>query len=264
MKIGFIGCGNMARAMIGGIIKGGVAAPEDICVSARSTESVDRAVSDFKVTGCNSNSEVAVASDVVIYAVKPQMYEAVIKETAGCFDDKKIAVSIAPGKSLEWMGKLFPAGTKIVRANPNTPAMVGEGITAYCGNEKVDADDKAVIKKILNSFGDSVEMGEHQMAGFISICGSSPAYVYMMIDAMADGGVLGGIPKATAIKLAAQAVLGSAKMVLETGEHPDLLKDQVCSPAGTTIEAVRTLEGMGFRSAIIEAEKACADRASSM
>ncbi len=264
MKIGFIGCGNMARAMINGIIKGKVTAPGDIFVSARSIESVDKAVSDFKVTGCKTNSEVVTASDVVIYAVKPQVYETVIKETAGCFDQDKIAVSIAPGKSLEWMGKLFPAGTKIIRANPNTPAMVGEGITAYCTNAAVDTYDKAIVTEILGSFGSSVEMSENQMAGFISICGSSPAYVYMMIDAMADGGVLAGIPKATAIRLAAQAVLGSAKMVLETGEHPDLLKDQVCSPAGTTIEAVRVLEGMGFRAAVIEAEKACADKAASM
>ena len=264
MKIGFIGCGNMAKAMMTGIIKGKVADYKEIYVSARSADTVNYAMSYFGVNGFMDNREVASNADIVIYAVKPQMYEDIIKETADCFDDKKIAVSIAPGKSLEWMGKLFPAGTKIVRANPNTPAMVGEGITAYCGNAAVTEDDKAAIAKILNSFGGSLEMSESQMAGFISICGSSPAYVYMMIDAMADGGVLAGIPKATAIKLAAQAVLGSAKMVLETGEHPDLLKDQVCSPAGTTIEAVRTLEGMGFRSAIIEAEKACADKASSM
>jgi len=264
MKIGFIGCGNMAKAMIGGIIKGNVASPENVFVNSKTRESVERFVKEFKVTPCADNREVVKNSDVVVFAVKPQMYEVVIRETADCFDDKKIAVSIAPGKSLEWMGKLFPTGTKIVRANPNTPAMVGEGITAYCANSATLEQDMDVVRSILNSFGDSVEMSENQMAGFISICGSSPAYVYMMIDAMADGGVLSGIPKATAIKLAAQAVLGSAKMVLETGEHPDLLKDQVCSPAGTTIEAVRTLEGMGFRSAIIEAEKACADKASSM
>jgi len=264
MKIGFVGCGNMARAMIGGIIKGGVAAPGDIFVSAKTAESVEKAVKDFSVTGCRSNGEVVEKSDVIIFAVKPQMYEAVLSETAGSFTEDKTAVSIAPGKTLDWMASLLPAGTKIVRANPNTPAMVGEGITAYCANGSVGEKDREAVCRIFESFGGACEMTESQMAGFIALCGSSPAYIYMLIDAMADGGVLGGIPKATAIKLAAQAVLGSAKMVLETGEHPDLLKDQVCSPAGTTIEAVAVLEELGFRSAVIEAERACMDKCNSI
>ncbi len=264
MKIGFIGCGNMARAMIGGIIKGGVAAPSDIFVSARTSESVEKAVKDFSVTGCGSNAKVVENSDVIVYAVKPQMYEDILRETADSFTPGKIAVSIAPGKTLEWMGSLLPAGTKIVRANPNTPAMVGEGITAWCANSAADEKDIEAVTTIFNSFGQSCELTEKQMAGFIALCGSSPAYIYMLIDAMADGGVLGGIPKATAIRLAAQAVLGSAKMVLETGEHPDLLKDQVCSPAGTTIEAVAVLEKLGFRSSLIEAERSCIDKCNKM
>ena len=260
MKIGFIGCGNMSRAMIGGIIRSKAASPEDIFVSSKTADSVEKAINDFGVVGCFDNRKVVENADIIIFGVKPQIYEDVMKETADLFDGKKIAVSIAPGKSISWMEELLGSDTKIVRCNPNTPAMVGEGITAYCANSRVDEADLEHIRLILESFGKSCEMSESQMAAFISVCGSSPAYIFMLIDAMADGGVLGGIPKAKAIELAAQAVLGSAKMVLETGMHPAQLRDMVCSPAGTTIEAVKVLEEKGFRSALIEAEAACTDK----
>ncbi len=264
MKIGFIGCGNMARAIIGGIIKMQVAKPEDIFVSAHTEASVKKAEADFSVNGCGSNTEVVKNSDIVFYAVKPQVYEEVISETAGDLTKEKVAVSIAPGKTLKWLGERMGSDIKIVRAMPNTPAQVGEGATAVCVNDAVTDSDLESVNRIFESIGRVYMLKESMMDGFISVCGSSPAYIYMLIDAMADGAVIGGIPKSQAIQLAAQAVLGSAKMVLETGIHPAELRDKVCSPAGTTIEAVRVLEEMGFRSAVIEAEVECQKKSASM
>lgn len=260
MKIGFIGLGNMAGAMISGIINSTLAAPEDIYGSANTKESVERAVNKYGINGCNDNGQVVLNSDVVIFAVKPQMYETVIKTVAEFITPEKIVVSIAPGKTIEWLASLMPAGSKIVRCMPNTPALVGEGCTGVCRNEKVLTEDFAKVMSILESFGKAFEVKESVMDAVVAVSGSSPAYIFIMIEAMADGAVMAGMPRAQAYEFAAQSVLGSAKMVLETGRHPGDLKDMVCSPAGTTIEAVRVLEERGFRAAVIAAEKACADK----
>ena len=148
---------------------------------------------------------------------------------------------------------------KIVRTMPNTPALVGEGMTAACVNPYVTEEEKDYAQKILESFGKVEIVPEHLIDAVVAVSGSSPAYVFMFIEAMADAAVAEGMPRAQAYQFAAQAVYGSAKMVMETGKHPGELKDMVCSPAGTTIEAVRVLEERGFRSAVIEAMKACAD-----
>ena len=144
---------------------------------------------------------------------------------------------------------------------PNTPALVGEGMTGACRNEYVTDEDYATVLQILGSFGEVETIPENLMDVCVSVSGSSPAYIYILIEAMADGAVVDGMPRAQAYKFAAQSVLGSAKMVLETGKHPGELKDQVCSPGGTTIEAVRVLEEKGFRSSVIEAMKACVRKA---
>ena len=147
---------------------------------------------------------------------------------------------------------------------PNTPALVGEGITAVCKNSLVNKEEFSYIMSLLSSFGLAEEISENLMDVVVSVSGSSPAYVFMFIEAMADAAVLDGMPRDKAYKFAAQAVLGSAKMVIETGKHPGELKDMVCSPAGTTIEAVRILEEKGFRSSVIEAMKACTDKSRSL
>ena len=172
-------------------------------------------------------------------------------------DERKIIVSIAPGKTLDWLFGQFGKKVKLVRCMPNTPALVGEGMTGVCSNEAVTEGELEMVLRILESCGRAEVLPERLMDAVVSVSGSSPAYVFLFIEAMADAAVADGMPRAQAYRFAAQAVLGSAKLVLETGKHPGELKDMVCSPGGTTIEAVRVLEEKGMRSAVMEAMKAC-------
>ena len=175
-----------------------------------------------------------------------------------------IVVSIAAGQTMANIERLFGKNIRLARSMPNTPALVLEGAAGVCFNNAVGSEDKETAMDIFSSFGIAHEVSESMMDAVIGVSGSSPAYVFMFIEAMADAAVAEGMPRAQAYELAAQTVLGSAKMVLETGKHPGELKDMVCSPAGTTIEAVRVLEKEGFRSAVMEAVSACAKRAREM
>ena len=257
MKIGFIGCGNMAGAMVGGMIGSGKVDKTDIIVSARSQETLQKRSKALGVATTLDNRKVAEESDVLFFAVKPQFYAEVIREVAFSVKEDAIVVSIAPGITLASLEKLFERPLKIVRTMPNTPAQVGEGMTGVCKNERVSDEEMTMICELLSTFGKAEEVPERLMDVVVSVSGSSPAYVFMFIEAMADAAVADGMPRAQAYKFAAQSVLGSAKMVLETGKHPGELKDMVCSPGGTTIEAVRVLEAKGLRSAVIEAMKSC-------
>jgi pyrroline-5-carboxylate reductase len=267
MKIGFIGLGNMAIAMIGGIVKKGIVKPEEILGSSKTEASVKRAVDALGICGMRDNTEVAKQSDILVLSVKPQMYENVIKEIKEVIRQETIVISIAPGKTIEWLTELFGFSdqtAKVIRCMPNTPALVGEGCTGVCFGKGITDNEKGKVLDILNSFGKAIEIAEHLMDTVVGVSGSSPAYVFVMIEAMADAAVADGMPRQQAYEFAAQAVYGSAKMVLETGEHPGKLKDMVCSPGGTTIEAVRVLEEKGFRSAVIEAQKACVAKSKSL
>lgn len=264
MKIGFIGLGNMASAMIGGMIQKGLVKAEDILGSDARQESVEKAVEKFGITGMGKNTETASESDVLVLSIKPQMYEGVIGEIKDSIREDTVIVSIAPGKTMEWMEKQFGKKRKLVRCMPNTPALVGEGCTGVCFHELVAEEEKKNTLKLLESFSKAIEVAENLMDVVVGISGSSPAYVFMFIEAMADSAVADGMPRKQAYEFAAQAVLGSAKMVLETGMHPGELKDMVCSPGGTTIEAVKVLEEKGLRSAIIEAQSACVKKSRSL
>lgn len=264
MKIGFIGLGNMASAMIGGILKKGVAGPEDIIGNARSEASRKKAKDAFGITIMGDNCEVAAGADILILAVKPQMYPGVIAQIKDEVRERTVVVSIAPGKTMAWLKEQFQRDVKLVRCMPNTPALVGEGCTGVCRSANVTEEEMQSVLTILESFGKAFAVEEHLMDTVVGVSGSSPAYVFLFIEAMADAAVMDGMPRALAYEFAAQAVLGSARMVLETGMHPGALKDMVCSPAGTTIEAVRVLEEKGFRSSVIEAQKACVDKARNM
>ena len=218
----------------------------------------------FGINVTDSNKEVVDNAEVIILSVKPQFYEDVINQIKGDIKENQIVITIAPGKTLAWLAEKFGKDVKIVRTMPNTPAMVGEGMTAMCPNEHLTEEEVAYVKSLLESFSRVEIVAERLMDVVVSVSGSSPAYVFMMIEAMADAAVSGGMPRPQAYQFAAQAVLGSAKMVLDTGKHPGELKDMVCSPAGTTIEAVRTLEELGFRSSIIEAMKVCEEISKSL
>ena len=264
MKLGFIGTGNMASAIMGGIIKNNVIPAEEIIGADLFAPGRERVQKEYGINVTADNKEVAQKAETIILSVKPQFYESVIADIKDVVTDKQIIITIAPGKTLAWLAEQFGKDVKIVRTMPNTPAMVGEGMTAVCPNEHLTEDEIAYVKSLLESFSRAEIVPERLMDVVTAVSGSSPAYVFMLIEAMADAAVSGGMPRKQAYQFAAQAVLGSAKMVLDTGKHPGELKYMVCSPAGTTIEAVRTLEELGFRSSIIEAMKVCEEMSRSL
>ncbi len=264
MKVGFIGLGNMGSAILGGILKQGSVTPSDVIVTDKAQIAVRKAVEMMKVNAATGNAEVAKQADILFLAIKPQIYEPVITEIASCVKDGAVIVSIAPGKTLNWLSDLFGGGKKIVRCMPNTPALVGAGCTGVCKNDLVTDEEMQKVLTLLGSFGKAYMVPESLMDTVVGVSGSSPAYVFMFIEAMADAAVADGMPRPQAYEFAAQAVYGSAKMVLDTKMHPGALKDMVCSPGGTTIEAVRVLEEKGFRSAVIEAQKACVEKSKNM
>lgn len=259
MKLGFIGTGNMAGAIIGGIIKNGLIPPEEIIGSDISAPGREHMQNIYGIHVTPDNRKVAERAEVIFLCVKPQYYSTVIAEIKHVISNKQLVISIAPGKTLGWLEEHFGKPVKLVRTMPNTPAMVSRGMTAVCPNDCVSKEELEYVVSILKTIGETEVVPENLIDAVVAVSGSSPAYVFIMIEAMADAAVAEGMPRAQAYKFAAQAVYGSAKMVLETGRHPGELKDMVCSPAGTTIEAVRVLEKKGFRSALIESMKACAE-----
>lgn len=261
IKTGFIGCGSMGTAMLKGMLKSGAGKPEDFTASAKSEETKSKIKNELKIHPAASNKEVVEFSDIVFLTVKPQYYPQVIAEIREDVRPDQIFVSVAPGKTLEWLEEQFGKPVKLVRTMPNTPAMAGEGMTAYCVSGQVTLQEKEQIVQLCTYFGKAEEVPEHLMDVVTAVSGSSPAYVFLFIEAMADAAVAGGMPRAQAYTFAAQAVLGSAKLMLETGLHPGILKDMVCSPGGTTIEAVRVLEEKGLRSSVMEAMCACMKKA---
>jgi len=258
-KIGFIGAGNMAYAMLSGAANG--LDQVSLVYTDISTHRLEFVKESIGIDYVTTNVACAEQSDFIVLSIKPQYYDTVIKDIATLDLKDKILIAIAPGISIDWITKTLGQKVRIVRAMPNTPALVGEGMTGVCYEANDYSEEEInIIIGLFNSFGKMVKLTENQLDMIVPVSGSSPAYVYMLIEAMADAGVLFGLPRDSAYTLAAQSVYGAAKMVLETGQHPGVLKDAVCSPGGTTIEAVRTLEEKGFRSAIIEAMQACYDK----
>lgn len=260
MTIGFIGLGNMAKALMGGIISKGIFDPQDIIGSDPMEAAREGAAKKFGIQTRDNNSDVAREADVILLAVKPQFLKVAIADIMDDVDENKLIISIAAGKTLEWISKEFEKNVKVVRVMPNTPALVGEGCSAVCPNSLCSEKDLNVALEIFRSCGTANVVTENLMDVVTGVSGSSPAYVFLFIEAMADAAVLGGMPRKQAYEFAAQAVLGSAKMVLETGKHPGELKDMVCSPAGTTIEAVKVMEEKGFRGIVMDAVQAATER----
>lgn len=259
MKIGFIGCGNMGTAMIRGMIDSGKCAPSEMMISCRTAAVLEEKNREYGVGTTLDKREVARFADILFLAVKPQFYAEVIAGIREEVREQAIVVSIAPGKTLAWLAEQFGRKLKIIRMMPNTPALVKAGMTGMCADESVSSEELATVRELMSGFSETEVVPEHLMDVVTAVSGSSPAYVFLFIEAMADAAVAGGMPRAQAYKFAANAVLGSAKMVLETGMHPGALKDMVCSPAGTTIQAVRVLEEKGMRSSVIEAMMKCLD-----
>ena len=257
MKYGFIGCGNMAAAIINGALAKGILAKEDILASVKTESSAKRIQETMGIACTTDNLSVASQADYLFLAVKPQFCEEVALEVRGKRKKGQVLVSIAAGKTLAWLKEKFGENEKIIRTMPNTPALVGEGITGVCPDDLVSREETDLVLELLNSFGKAAVVTEPILYIVGAVSGSSPAFVFMFIEALADGAVAEGMPRAQAYTFAAQSVLGSAKMVLETGLHPGALKDMVCSPGGTTIEGVNVLEKEGMRSAVMDAVRAC-------
>lgn len=255
-KIGFIGMGNMGYSMLKGVLN--YINPQDIIFTCLSSEKKEKISNETGVRYAESNAECANSAKYIILAVKPQVYNTVLKNIQNVITEESVIISLAPGITIAAIKEELGADIKVVRAMPNTPALVGEGMTGICyENGELDFAEKEFVEQFFNSFGKVVTVPEKLISGVVCASGSSPAYVYMFIEALADSVVKYGIPRQEAYKLVAQTVLGSAKMVLETGEHPGKLKDNVCSPAGTTIQGVAALEEFGFRNAIIKATDKC-------
>ena len=262
MKIGFIGAGNMGGAIIGGIVRGDIEA--EILVFDKNPEMLLKLSKEFGVKKAVDNKEIAKNADIIFLAVKPNVISFVIDEIKDEIRKDTLIVSIVAGKNIETIETAFGKAVKLIRVMPNTPALVGEGMSALCKNENVEKEELENILEIFRKLGCAEVVAEGMMDAVTAVSGSSPAYVFMLIEAMADAAVLGGLPRNQAYTFASQAVLGAAKMVLETKKHPGELKDMVCSPSGTTIEAVKILEQSGFRSAIIDAMGACIEKSKNM
>lgn len=263
-NITFIGGGNMAGAIIGGLVNSGLAESTQITATAKTEKTCAFLRDQFKIHTTTDNRAAAVSADILFLAVKPFLFSEIIGEIKDSLKKDVLIISIAAGQTISAIEAMFESPVKLVRAMPNTPALVGEAMSALCINDQVSEKELSLAVQIFNSFGKCEVIKEEMMDTVIGVSGSSPAYVYLFIEAMADAAVADGMPRAQAYKFAAQAVLGSARMVLETGIHPGALKDNVCSPGGTTIEAVAVLEQEGMRNAVITAQRACVQKSKDM
>jgi pyrroline-5-carboxylate reductase len=255
-KIGFIGMGNMGYAMLKGALK--VFAPDDLVFSCPSSDRMEKVSAETGVGYAMSNAECANRAKYIVLAVKPQVYDVVLKNIHDIVTPEHVIISLAPNKSIADVTRALGTDKRVVRAMPNTPALVGEGMTGVSyGQGQFTFEEKDMLEKFFTSFGRMSIVDEGLMSAVVCASGSSPAYVYMFIEALADGVVQYGIPRKQAYDMVAQTVMGAARMVLETGTHPAQLKDNVCSPGGTTIRAVAALEENGFRNALIKATDEC-------
>ena len=258
IKISFLGGGNMAGALIGGAVGSGTLKPEEICVYDINDAALSR-LSGLGVTTTGDLSRAVDCCDMLLLAVKPNVAPSLLSEISGKIE-KKALISIAAGFTIAKLRLSTDNNCRILRVMPNTPALVGCGAAALCSDTDFTEDEKQFSKSLFDSVGIAEWMPESLIDAVVGVSGSGPAYVYMFIEALADGGVMRGLPRAAAYRLAAQTVMGAGKMVLETGRHPGDLKDMVCSPAGTTIDAVASLENDGFRAAVINAVDTAAQK----
>jgi pyrroline-5-carboxylate reductase len=263
-RIGFIGCGKMAKAMLQGMISSSTVLEGKIMASAATHATLKRVEEQFGIYVTDNNLEVAQFADILFLAVKPDHHAPIIKEIRQHLSPKTIVVTIAAGISLSFLESQFGKEIKLIRAMPNTPSLVGKGMSALCPNNRLTAEEINEVLHLFESFGKAELIEEKLMDAIPAISGSSPAYVYMFIEALADGAVRQGIPREKAYRLAAQSVLGAAAMIMETGIHPGELKDQVCTPGGATIEAVAALEREGFRASVLSAMESCTEKVISL
>jgi pyrroline-5-carboxylate reductase len=252
-KIGFIGAGNMGEAMIKGLLQSGASGPENVVVSDVRPDRLNFIQELFDVSVSQQNSDVIDQADLVVLAVKPQIMETVLVELSDHLDMSKLIISIAAGISLATIESHLKKDLRLIRAMPNIAALVLESATAICPGKHASDEDLKLAKAVFDSIGKTVVIEEGLMDAITGLSGSGPAYLFLIIDALADAGVKVGLSRDNALTLSAQTVLGAAKLLIETGEHPGRLKDMVTSPGGTAIAGLHTLEEGGLRTTLINA-----------
>ncbi len=256
-KIGFIGSGNMGEAMISGLINSGASKPENIYCSDVREDTLQEINTKFGVQVSTSNTEVATQTDIVILAIKPQIMVPVLQEIKECLDLSKIVISIAAGVPLAAIEACLNKDLRLIRVMPNVAVAVREGAAAIAAGEHTKKEDIDLAMAIFNSVGKCIFLKENNLMDAITgLSGSGPAYIFMIVDALADAGVKVGLARQDALLLASQTIYGAAKLLLETGEHPGPLKDSVTSPGGTAIAGLHTLEKGGLRTTMINAVEA--------
>jgi pyrroline-5-carboxylate reductase len=259
-RIGFLGAGKMATALAKGFLNAGLFQANEVCAAdpyAAAREHFAAATGGKTFAG---NLEAVQQADILILATKPDQAPAALAEISRAHGQHHLLISIVAGVTLARLESALPAGARVVRVMPNTPALVGAGASGFAAGKNATAADGEMAQKLLSAIGVAVAVKESLLDAVTGLSGSGPAYVYQFIEAMSDGGVAAGLPRDVATRLAAQTVLGSAKMVLETGQHPGALKDQVTSPGGTTIEGVHELEKGGLRAAVMSAVRAATEK----
>ena len=258
--LAFIGAGAMGEALSRGLLAAGTYAASDIALFDTNTARVERLADSLGARAASSVEHATEGADVVLLAVKPQIVERALEPVRGVLNASQTLVSIVAGVSTTRLEACFDAPVPVVRVMPNTPALVGAAATAICAGTYAGAENLDKARQIFTAVGLCVEADEKLLDAVTGLSGSGPAYVFLFIEALADGGVRAGLPRDVALKLAAQTVLGSAHMVLETGEHPGALKDRVASPGGTTIAGLHALEQGAFRGVVMDAVVAAAER----
>lgn len=259
--IAFLGTGNMAEAILKGLLRAGTAKPENIIATGRRTERLEELQRAYGVRTTTDNVAAAREADIIVLSVKPQAMDKLVVQVAPALDHRKLIISVAAGVPIAALERRLGAGARIIRTMPNTPSLVGAGACALARGEHASQDDLAVASRIFQSVGTTTVVDENLLDAVTGLSGSGPAYVFLVIEALSDAGVKVGLPRYTALKLAAQTVLGSAQLLIETNAHPGQLKDQVTSPGGTAIAGLHTLEAGGLRTTLINAVEAATRRA---
>lgn len=260
MKLGFLGAGKMATALARGFIHAGLATADGILASDPYEAARHAIGKDAGIKTTTANPEAVKFANVIVLAVKPDQVNDVLAEARAQFTDKHLLISIAAGVTLARMEAALPPGARVVRVMPNTPALVGASASAFACGKSATLEDAQLAQKLFSSVGVAFQVKESLLDAVTGLSGSGPAYAFLMIEALSDGGVAAGLPRDIATRLAAQTLLGSAKLLLETGQHPGVLKDMVTSPGGTTIEGLHELERAGVRGALINAVRAATDK----
>ncbi|ATB26638.1 pyrroline-5-carboxylate reductase [Melittangium boletus] len=259
--IAFLGAGNMAEALIKGLLRAGTARPEALIATGRRDDRLDTLRRTYGVRTTLDNLAAVREADVVVLSVKPQALDKVLVQVAPAVDANKLFISVAAGVPISAMERRLGGGTRIIRTMPNTPSLVGAGACALSPGEHASEEDLSVASRVFQSVGTTTVVDENLLDAVTGLSGSGPAYIFLIIEALSDAGVKVGLPRYTALKLAAQTVLGSAQLLIETNAHPGQLKDQVTSPGGTAIAGLHTLEAGGLRTTLINAVEAATRRA---